>query len=126
MINYSVLIAIIMYFMTNLIVLHSSTIHVILELILDLSIPSVTKSVPIMFCLDYIHSFRAVKSFVKYLLSDCDIKGLQLWRVYKMLPQQWISYNPKGNYLSLDYMVTILVPHKHVQIKSIYITLILK
>lgn len=109
MIIYSVLVSIIMYFITNLIVLHSSMIQVILEFTLDLSIPSGTKSVPTMFCLDYIHSFRAVKSFVKYLLSDCDIKGLQLQKVYKMLPQQWISYNPKGKYLSLHYMVTILV-----------------
>lgn len=66
-----------MYFITNLIVLHSPIIQVLVELVLDLSIPSATKSVPIMFCLDYIHSFRAVRSF-KYLLSVCGIKGIQL------------------------------------------------
>lgn len=67
-----------MYFISNLVVLHSSMIQAILELMPEFSIPSGTKSVAIMFCLDYIQSFRAVKSFIKYLLSDCNIKGLQL------------------------------------------------
>lgn len=52
--------------------------HLVLELTLHLNVSSGARCVPIMFCPDPIHNFRAVGLFIKYIPSDCDIKGLEL------------------------------------------------
>lgn len=65
------------YKVIKLIILHSSTLHVVLELILHLSMSSGAGSVPVVLCLESTNNFRAFRLFIKYLLTDCDIKGLE-------------------------------------------------